>query len=439
MHPLLGRRALLGLPFLAFAQGNGKDARAVEEVRAGRRKVANAAWWGFDPQDSTAALQAALDSQAPAVVVPYMGAPWVVTPLQLRSHQEVLFEPGVLVLAKKGEFRGRGDSLFTASGVENLTIRGYGATFRMHKRDYQKPPYEKAEWRMGLSLRGVKQVRVEGLRIESTGGDGFYIDGGAGRAWSEDMVLRDCVAHDNHRQGLSVISAQRLLVEHCRFSATSGTPPEAGIDLEPDTEEQRLSDITIRNCVFENNHGHALLVYLRPLSRKSAPVSIRVERCLSRMSEGETHGWAGYAIGTAKDDGPQGLIELVECVAEHTGREGLKVFDKSAGSVKVRAERCHWKDPWNAPAPEYGGPRAPVLVELRRAELTKEPGGLEFADCYVYDSAPRPAVQYEDATESAPLVDVAGRILVRDAETARPRLGTRTRGVNLRVESLPST
>lgn len=74
-------------------------------------------------------------------------------PPQLRSHQEVLFEPGVLVLAKKGEFRGRGDSLFTASGVENLTVRGYGATFRMHKRDYQKAPYEKAEGRMGLSLR----------------------------------------------------------------------------------------------------------------------------------------------------------------------------------------------------------------------------------------------------------------------------------------------
>src|ERR1039458_585216 len=129
----------------------------------------------------------------------------------------------------------RFDSLLSATGQSNLVIRGYGRTLRMQKRDYQNPPYSKAEWRMGIALRGCRHVLIEGLRVESTGGDGFYVDGGGTFGWSEDITLRNCTAYDNHRQGLSVISVENLLVENCLFANTWGTAPEAGIDLEPDT------------------------------------------------------------------------------------------------------------------------------------------------------------------------------------------------------------
>ena len=36
--------------------------RAIDDVRAGRCKVARAAWWGFRPEESTHALQAAINS-----------------------------------------------------------------------------------------------------------------------------------------------------------------------------------------------------------------------------------------------------------------------------------------------------------------------------------------------------------------------------------------
>ena len=52
--------------------------QAIEEVRAGKRPVAQASWWGFDPAESTAALQAAIDSAAKKVVVEKMPSPWIV-------------------------------------------------------------------------------------------------------------------------------------------------------------------------------------------------------------------------------------------------------------------------------------------------------------------------------------------------------------------------
>ncbi|MCF6284389.1 MAG: DUF1080 domain-containing protein, partial [Candidatus Hydrogenedentes bacterium] len=114
---------------------NAANPEAVANIAKGAKDFANAAWWGFDAEDSTAAIQAAIDSGAKKVLVPFVGKPWIVMPLKLRSDLELTFEPGVLVLAKRGEFKGRGDSLLSAHGAENLTIRGYGATLRMWKKD----------------------------------------------------------------------------------------------------------------------------------------------------------------------------------------------------------------------------------------------------------------------------------------------------------------
>ncbi len=442
---LLGGAALavfLALPLWAAAKG--RDQAAIAEVLSGKRAAANAAWWGFDPEDATTALQAAIDSPAKTVVVPFLGSPWIIRPVRLRGNQEIVFEPGVLVLAKKGEFHGKGDSLFTATGVSDLTLRGYGATLRMRKKDYQSSAYEKAEWRMGIALHGCRRVRIEGLRVESTGGDGFYVDSGPGLAWSEDIIIRDCVADDNHRQGISVISAVNLLVENCVFSNTRGTAPEAGIDLEPDLPAQRLVNCVIRNCVFENNRGHGMLVHLHQLNGTSAPVSIRFENCLARMGHAagqapeevmreNAGGSAGMAVGAAVDGGPKGLVEFVNCHSENTGREGAKVYDKSAESVLVRFTHCSWRNAWLSAAPDYGGPRVPVYLVLRRPDITRRYGGVEFVDCRVYDRVARPALQAYEETTDFGLRSVHGRIRVENPAGAGGRLGARLEDVDVQV------
>ncbi|MCX6913981.1 MAG: right-handed parallel beta-helix repeat-containing protein [Verrucomicrobia bacterium] len=421
---------------------NVRDQQAVEETVAGKRSLANAAWWGFNREDSTEALQAAINSGAKTLTIPFMGEPWIVRPLQLRSQQEILLEPGVLILEKKGEFQGGGDSLLTAVGQSNLVVRGYGATLRMHKRDYQNPPYTKAEWRMGIALRGCRHVLIEGLRVESTGGDGFYVDGGGDTGWSEDITIRNCTAYDNHRQGLSVISVVNLLVENCLFANTWGTAPEAGIDLEPDIEKNRLVNCVIRNCTFENNNGNEILVYLKPLTTNSEPVSIRFEHCLVRMTEARLkppepgpgiNGVAGIAVGEVKDNGPKGLIEFIDCVTENTGKEGARVYDKSATSARVRFANCSFRNPWTSPALGDGGPRVPIILHLRRPESTENMGGIDFQDCYVYDSAVRPAVRLEEDKGDFGLRDVHGQIMVTGPGTPCLKLGTKLQDVDLKV------
>ena len=78
--------------------------------------------------------------------------------------------------ARRGAYKGRDDSLFTVDNRTNVTVRGYRATLRMHKADYMDPKrYEKAEWRMTLRCRGSTNIRILGLTLRDSGGDGIYL------------------------------------------------------------------------------------------------------------------------------------------------------------------------------------------------------------------------------------------------------------------------
>ena len=403
---------------------NATDPEAAARVSSGQESTANAAGWGFDAEDATACLQAAIDSGAARVIVPYMGAEWIVRPIKLRSGLELFFEPGVVVLAKEGEFKGKGDCLFAASNASGITLRGYGATLRMRHQDYVAGAYEPAEWRMVLSFSGCRQLRVEGLRLESSGGDGIYLGTTAELPYCEDVVIRDVVCHDNHRQGISVIGAVDLLIERCVLSNTNGTAPEAGIDFEPNHAKEKLVNCAVRNCLFDSNAGAGVLVYLKNLDTSTSPVSILVEDCLMRGQND-----VGMAVGAANDQGPKGWIEFRNCIVEGPAKSGAFIYDKSVDSVEVRFVNCHWRDVWQSESPKHKGPRVPLLLSLLRPHITKKPGGILFTDCHVYDTVDRPALVSEMGKH--PLSSVTGTITVHTPHAARLDLGGGGEDVNL--------
>jgi len=428
----------------SFAFGQRNEAE-IQKVLSSQEATANASWWGFNTTDVTDSLQAAIDSGAKTVFVPYMGSPWITRPVRLRGGQEIILEPGVVILAKRGEYKGRSDSLLKAEDQNDITIRGYGATLRMWKKDYQGPDYAKGEWRMTLAFIGCKRIRVEGLRCESSGGDGVYIGSNERNRWCEDVVIRDVICSDNYRQGISVISAVNLLIENCLLAKTSGTAPGSGIDLEPDLPEERLVNCVVRHCVMEDNEGHAILVYLKPLTKKSEPVSIRFENCLARMSRAQTGtadgdgalpGRAGIAVEAVRDEGPQGTIEFRNCVVENSGQEGIKIEDKSVSGARVRFVHCSWKNAWDADFPTYGGPRAPILLTLWNPEVTRYQGGVEFEQCAVHDTLDRPVIWEDNERSEAGLTDVTGDITVVNPHGARLRVGPHTQEIQLQIHEV---
>lgn len=213
---------------------------------------------GYNPTDSTAALQAAINT-GQDVYVPNMGTPWVVSMITLgKSNQQILFESGTVVSALQGAFLSPVDSLFTADGVSNVKISGYGATFQMNKNDYtHDPPYDLGEWRHGIRLNNVNGFQIEGLTIKDTGGDGIYV-GAFDTGYSQDVVIKNVLLDNNYRQGISVISARDLLIDNAIILNTNGTAPQAGIDFEPNHAGDILQNITVRNSIFSGNSGNGI-------------------------------------------------------------------------------------------------------------------------------------------------------------------------------------
>ncbi|TVS16558.1 MAG: hypothetical protein EA424_14095 [Planctomycetaceae bacterium] len=401
----------------ALGEPSGRNEVAIREVIDGTRQQADADWWGYCPDESTTALQSAIDSGAKKVIVRKMPGPWIVDQIQLADDQELFFEPGVVVQAKRGAFRGRSDSLFTAWNRTNVTLTGYGATLRMHRDDYDGPDYEKAEWRHVLSFRGCTNVTVQGLTLMESGGDGIYLGAGRHRETNRNVIIRDVVCDRNYRQGISVITAENLLIENCVLKNTAGTAPAAGIDFEPNHAWERLVNCVMRNCVIEDNQGLGIHLYLRPLNGSSEPVSIRIENCVTRGSNSTS----ASIITSCGPEGPvQGLIELVNCRFQDHGRAGIRIGSKPPSGLKLRFIDCVISDASDQPALS-----APISFSTRAGDL-QPTGGVHFQNLTVRDPRKRPLMAFRDAIGSN-LEEITGTVTVhRGDQTTEYRLDPET-------------
>ena len=295
------------------------------------RKAVKVSSFGYDPVDSTRFIQAALDSGERRIVLDRQDGPWYALPLKMRSNTELVLEPGVELVAKRGAYKGLRDFLLEISEATNVVVRGgTGATLRMWKSDYQGPDYRHGEWRYALRIYKSENVLVEGLRIAESGGDGIGVTG-------RDITIRNCVCDRNHRQGISVFSAENLLIEDCVLSNTSGTAPQDGIDFEPDRCTERLVNVTLRNVLSVGNAGYGFEFMLDKLNVGSAPVSIRLENCRS-VGNGRSVNIGGST--KRESESVKGLVEFRGCSFENASERAVRIANVTAPMFDVCFRDC---------------------------------------------------------------------------------------------------
>ncbi|HKL84762.1 MAG TPA: right-handed parallel beta-helix repeat-containing protein [Treponemataceae bacterium] len=256
--------------------------------------------------DDTQQLQLLLDSPEDLIVIPYREHPWITEPLFLRTtNKRIVFEEGCTIIAKKGQFLDTGDSLLSIHDSHNIEIEGYNAILQMHKKDYMSAPYEKGQWRHGISLRRSSNIRISGLEIRETGGDGVYIGQNRGDPVCENIELIDLKLVENYRQGVSVISVRNFLIDNCTVSGTSGTLPMAGIDFEPNSDLYGFTGCVVRNCVFLNNKGPGILIYLKKLTPNHPFTDIKIQDCISKKNN--------FSINVQVPKGVNGKVIISNC------------------------------------------------------------------------------------------------------------------------------
>ena len=306
--------------------------------RCRKAKAVRVADFGYSADDASACVRRAMASDADELVFDAAHSPWIVEPLRFVdvSNKSIRFERGVEVRAKPGAFLARNACLMAFIGGSDVSLVGPGAVFRMERDVYTNAPYAKSEHRHCLTLRGVRNFRVEGLSFVESGGDGILLGGrfvGKRFQTAENVRLDHVVCDRNFRQGLSVISASNLVATCCVFSNTRGTPPQSGVDLEPNQPYEMLSEIVFRDCRFENNAGCGLEFYVGHLNSGSMPVTTLLEGC---SLVGNVYGFEYQQNRKTFDDLPAGgAVTLRRCRISGARSSGILVVDKPGTSAKL--------------------------------------------------------------------------------------------------------
>lgn len=139
-------------------------------------------------------------------------------------------------------------SVFTITG-DHVTIKG--PTVDGHRDDFAAA----TEHRHGLYLAGASDVTLRDVTLYGNKGDGLHVAGvwGVPGSATEGLYADNLQCLDNHRNGASIISLVDGYFTGCRFNRTSGTAPEAGVDVEPNTIDDVIDAVRFEGCWFLDN------------------------------------------------------------------------------------------------------------------------------------------------------------------------------------------
>jgi len=241
---------------------------------------------------------------------------------------------------------------------------------RMWGDDYRGANYRPSEWRHAIQLRGAVNICIEGLRIDRSGGDGIYVGAGPDREPCRDIVVRDVVCDAHHRQGISVISVAGLRLERVVLQGTRGTPPQAGLDVEPNHPWEHVSNVRIIDCTAADNHGAGFTFYFGNLDATSTPVSIQMERCRAFRNRGPAFSWTG-----ARRNGPiQGHVVVRDCEFESDAASPVRLAHVAAGATSFLFRRVRIECAATG--------RPPVTIKARQDAVVPL-GGIHMQDVEV--------------------------------------------------------
>lgn len=122
------------------------------------------------------------------------------------------------------------------------------------------------EWGYGISVMGSRRVLISDVQVSDCWGDGINLQRLTATGYDatfacKDVVVERVVSLRNRRQGMSIESGVNVHVRDSTFSDTNGANPQAGIDIEPPTDQGVIQNIRLTNITAENNAGRGIAVH----------------------------------------------------------------------------------------------------------------------------------------------------------------------------------
>ncbi|MEO8582597.1 MAG: right-handed parallel beta-helix repeat-containing protein [Flavitalea sp.] len=201
-------------------------------------------------KDYTTYIQQALDAHDDIV---FPAFPLLVneTGLKLHSNHNLLFTKGSQLLLKPSSKQNY--DIIAIRECNNVSLSS-----PVIKGDKFSHNGSGGEWGMGIGIYASTNIRITSADISETWGDGIYIGSNSGGTISSDIFIDGAYVRNCRRNGISITSAKNVTLQNPHVADMEGTLPEDGIDVEPNTHADVISNINIISPLTENNKGYGI-------------------------------------------------------------------------------------------------------------------------------------------------------------------------------------
>lgn len=198
------------------------------------------------------------------------------------------------------------------------------------------------EWGMGISVRGVSNIMLYSPKVKECWGDGIYLGVSpvTNNINNYNVKIVKGVIDNNRRNGISIISAENLNVSQMILANTLGTPPMAGIDIEPDASTDIIRNLYFNDITSFNNTTHGFLFVLGRLYGKQSNLG-KIK--LNNFKAVNEYLGISFKLGSEKnmDLKPVGDIEITNAKFENIARQEYLSYDENARNniqVKIKVK-----------------------------------------------------------------------------------------------------
>lgn len=142
---------------------------------------------------------------------------------------------------------------------------------------------------IGIAVSSSENVHIKNCYISSCYGDGIVL---GGKKQNFNINISNTICDGNCRNGISITHARNVIIENSKFINSSGTSPECGIDIEPNTGE------TVENVIINasecrgNRSGIDVLGYANYINN----LSVFQTKCYNNSDFGLSLGYLKYAV-----------------------------------------------------------------------------------------------------------------------------------------------
>lgn len=193
--------------------------------------------------DDTTQMQNAIDK---CNILNFDDSTYLTTGLNLKSNSIIIFNDTSLKM-KPNNLSAYG--VLKINNIENINIYGFVKLIG----DYLEHTGETGEFGHALSIIASSNVNIENVQCSYGWGDGCYI-GPTDDLLNNpiNIIINNLVCHHNRRNGLSITSGSKIIINNLITYNNGGTSPNGGFDIEP-YNANNVIDVTINNIYSYSN------------------------------------------------------------------------------------------------------------------------------------------------------------------------------------------